>query len=45
MFTLIGFCVVQPAWRRVLEPTFERLDGIGLVARVGRTAAAELAGW
>jgi hypothetical protein len=45
LFTLVRFRVVQPAWRRVLQPTFERLDDVGLAARVGPAAAAELAGW
>jgi hypothetical protein len=44
-FNLIRFRVVQPAWRRVLEPTVERLDDGGLATRIGPTAAAELVGW
>jgi hypothetical protein len=45
MFNLVRFRVVQLAWRRVLEPRFERLDAVDLAAWVGPAAAAELVGW
>jgi hypothetical protein len=44
-FRLVGFRHVNPSWRRVLFPTFQALDYLGLAALVGPPAAAELIVW
>jgi hypothetical protein len=44
-FKLIVFRHTNSRWRRVLFPTFEQLDYLGLAALIGAAGAAELAVW
>jgi hypothetical protein len=44
-FSLVVFGQAQPAWRRVLQPTFQRLDRERLAALVGGAAADDIIAW
>jgi hypothetical protein len=44
-FSLVVFGHAQPTWRRLLQPTFQRLDRERLAALVGTAAADDLIAW